>query len=301
MDAPAAHGVVEAMAPASLIPRFTAPLDQAAVDAAFEEHGAVLIERGAAFTAQMAKQMNEQFDAADASGDVPGDESDDGFYPGQTKRIIGLVQRAPAVHSLITDPVSMGLCDSHLLPNCEEYQLNLTAGLSVGPGARQQQLHREDDLWPFFTVPRPNCAVASLTALSDFTAENGATAVVPGSHKWAADRIAQPHEVAQAIMPAGSTLYWAGGALHGAGANVSADDWRQSIFVSYALGWLRTEENQYLDVPMEVADSLEPKMAELVRCTLHPHRALACQSSGAKAQVRSCLSERRSCMIITWW
>jgi hypothetical protein len=257
------RAAVKAMGPFSLIPRFQfGLLDQAAVNSAFEEHGAVIIERGEAFTRKLASQMGELFDAATA--EVPGDVESDGFFPGQTKRVIGLVTRAPAVQPLITDSVSMGLCDSHLLPNCEEYQLNLTAGLSVGPGARDQVLHREDDLWPFFTVPRPHCAVASLTALSDFTAANGATCVVPGSHRWQADRIAEPHEIAEAVMPAGSTLYWAGGLLHGAGANTSVDDWRQSVFVSYALGWLRTEENQYLDVPMEVADSIDPKLAALI-------------------------------------
>jgi len=125
--------------------------------------------------------------------------------------------------------------------------------------------------------------------------------IVPGSHLWDLDREATPEETISAEMQAGSVLLWLGGTLHAAGPNVTADEWRRGVFISYSLGWLRTEENQYLAVPMEVADSLEPKMAELVRCTLHPHRALACQSSGAKAQVRSCLSERRSCMIITWW
>ena len=52
--------------------------------------------------------------------------------------------------------------------------------------------------------------------------------------------MAEPDEVVQAIMPAGSTVYWAGGTYHGAGENRSADVWRESVFVSYALGWLKT-------------------------------------------------------------
>ena len=65
-------------------------------------------------------------------------------------------------------------------------------------------------------------------------------------------------------MPAGSTVYWAGGVLHAAGANTTRDVWRQSVFVSYALGWLRTEENQYLDVPPLVAETLDPQLQKLV-------------------------------------
>ena len=65
-------------------------------------------------------------------------------------------------------------------------------------------------------------------------------------------------------MPAGSTVYWAGGVLHAAGANTHSDEWRESVFVSYALGWLRTEENQYLDTPSDFAETLDPKLASLL-------------------------------------
>eukprot|EP01045_Picozoa_sp_COSAG04_P030686 COSAG04_NODE_5416_length_1627_cov_1.357984_1_plen_263_part_10 len=250
--------IVAAEGDSSTVPRFaSAGLNLAAVVAAFEEHGAVIVERGEEYTAGMHAQLQEHW--AEAEEDE--EDGGDGFYPGNTKRTVGLVTRAPAVHPLILDEVGLGICDGHLLPNCDEYQLNLTAGLSVGPGARQQELHREDDLWPFFPVPRPACAVASLTALSDFTVQTGATVslrpslalagfpqliarrglqhLVLGSHRWEAGRRAQPHEVVQAVMPAGSTVYWAGGVLHAAGANTHSDEWRQSVFVSYALGWLR--------------------------------------------------------------
>ena len=76
--------------------------------------------------------------------------------------------------------------------------------------------------------------------------------------------MAEPHEVVQAIMPAGSTVYWAGGTYHGAGANRSASSWRDSIFASYALGWLRTEESQVFCVSMDVAATLDPKLLALL-------------------------------------
>ena len=164
--------IVPAEGDSSTVPRFaSAGLNLAAVVAAFEEHGAVIVERGEEYTAGMHAQLQEHW----AEAEEEEEDGGDGFYAGNTKRTVGLVTRAPAVHPLILDEVGLGICDGHLLPNCDEYQLNLTAGLSVGPGARQQELHREDDLWPFFPVPRPACAVASLTALSDFTVQTGAT------------------------------------------------------------------------------------------------------------------------------
>ena len=98
--------------------------------------------------------------------------------------------------------------------------------------------------------------------------------VVPGSHKWVEGRQAEAHEVVQAVMPAGSTVYWAGGVLHAAAANITDDCWRESVFVSYELGWLRTEENQYLDVPLQVAEALDPKLKALVGYDLFSHGSL---------------------------
>ena len=64
-------------------------------------------------------------------------------------------------------------------------------------------------------------------------------------------------------MTAGSVLLWLGGTLHGAGANVSADS-RYGVILTYSLGWLRQEENQYLDVPLETAQQLSPELLEAI-------------------------------------
>ena len=64
-------------------------------------------------------------------------------------------------------------------------------------------------------------------------------------------------------MPAGSVLYWLGGTLHGAGANTS-QDWRYGVILTYSCGWLRQEENQYLDVPAEMARRLSPALRDII-------------------------------------
>ena len=155
-------------------------------------------------------------------------------------------------------PTIAALNDRHLLPNCSKWQLNVTAALEVGPGARDQILHREEDLFPYFPLPRPNLILATMWAMSDFTADNGGTQLVPGSHRWAKDRTAEPDEVVRAEMPAGSVLVWAGGTLHGAGANVTEADWRYGVILTYTLGWLRQEENQHVSMPLADALALPP-------------------------------------------
>jgi ectoine hydroxylase-related dioxygenase (phytanoyl-CoA dioxygenase family) len=191
------------------------------------------------------------------------------FYPGNTRRVTALVARSEAVGRLVLDPTATGLCDLFLGSNAEfGYQLHVTAALSVGPGARSQILHREEDTFTFFALPRPNLILASMWAISDFRTDNGATLLVPGSHRWAADREPTADEIVSAEMPAGSVLFWAGGTLHGAGLNTS-DEWRYGVILTYSLGWLRQEENQYLDVPPHVAERLSPELRAMIGYDMH--------------------------------
>ena len=149
------------------------------------------------------------------------------------------------------------------MPNSEfGYQLHVTVALEVGPGSREQVLHREEDSFTFFPLPRPNLIVASMWAVSDFRANNGATLLVPGSHKWPEDRLAAKDEIVQAEMPAGSVLYWMGGLLHGAGANTS-QDWRYGVILTYSAGWVRQEENQYMNVPDARLAELSPEIKQI--------------------------------------
>ena len=160
------------------------------------------------------------------------------FYLGKTKRLVGVLNKLPSLRSLTIHPVTNQLCNHHLGNNCERFQLHVATALVVGPGAREQVLHREEDPFDYFPVPRPNLVIASMAAISDFTTDNGGTLLVPGSHKWDAERVASPNEIVAAEMKAGSMLFWLGGTLHGAGANVT-EAWRQGVILSYSLGWLR--------------------------------------------------------------
>ena len=197
--------------------------------------------------------------------ETPVSDTDDpsDFYPARTRRITALVARSEGVREILVHPLAKTLREHHLGRNCEQVRLHVTAGLEVGPGARRQVLHREEDSFPFFSLPRPNLILASMYAITDFRADNGGTLLVPGSHRWGPDRKPDPSEVVAAEMPAGGVLFWLGGTLHGAGANTS-DDWRQGIILTYSLGWLRQEENQCLDVTPELAARLSPEIQTLV-------------------------------------
>lgn len=240
------------------IPHFSAETPAAEISETFAEAGCAVVTgvTDVALRQSIVDQLSPHMSAVRvAEADSPED-----FYPARTRRVSALIARSETVtDSLLTHPLSMQLCDDHLLGNAEHgYQTHVTAALEVGPGAREQILHREEDPFSFFPLPRPNIIVASMWAISDFRADNGATLIVPGSHTWPAERIPRPEEVIRAEMPAGSVLFWAGGLLHGAGANVSSD-WRYGVILTYSLGWVRQEENQYLDLPRQRIAQLSPE------------------------------------------
>lgn len=192
------------------------------------------------------------------------------FFGDKTRRIGAIPAKSRAFCDVMTNPLLNGLCDEILLPACSSYQMNVGQVIEVGPGAVAQILHRDEDVWPHMPRPAPTFQVASMTALVDFTEELGATRIVPGSHRWEdRSRQAEEHEVAVAEMPAGSMAIYVGSTIHGAGANRSANGWRRGIHLSFIVGWLRTEENNYLGVPPEVACELPEKVQALLGYEMH--------------------------------
>jgi ectoine hydroxylase-related dioxygenase (phytanoyl-CoA dioxygenase family) len=138
-----------------------------------------------------------------------------------------------------------------------------------GPGAEQQILHRDEDVWVHLPRPHPEVQVASVIALVDFRAETGATVVVPGSHRWERGRQPKPEELACAEMPAGSAVVYLGSTIHAGGRNSTPDGWRRGMHMSFVVGWLRTEENHYLSTPPHVARSLPRRSQELLGYVAH--------------------------------
>jgi ectoine hydroxylase-related dioxygenase (phytanoyl-CoA dioxygenase family) len=117
--------------------------------------------------------------------------------------------------------------------------------------------------------PHPELQVASVIALVDFTEQNGATRVIPGSHRWPVDRVPEERETLPAVMAAGSAVIYLGSTIHGGGANRTPDQWRRGMHQSYVLGWLRTEENHYLATPPEIARNLPRAAQELLGYAAH--------------------------------
>jgi ectoine hydroxylase-related dioxygenase (phytanoyl-CoA dioxygenase family) len=186
----------------------------------------------------------------------------DDFVGHNTTRTGALVARSAKCRELVSHPKIVSAAETFLKPFCERIQLHLTQVIRIRPGQTKQQLHR--DRWAWGThlkdiEPQFN----TIWAISDFTKENGATQVCPGSLDWPDDYQAKDEEIGYAEMPAGSVLVYSGGVFHGGGANVWNGD-RVGINITYTLGWLRQEENQYLSCPPEIAKTLSPDLQALI-------------------------------------
>ena len=139
---------------------------------------------------------------------------------------------------------------------------SLAGVMHLEPGETAQPLHRDTGFYPIQNPASP-LLLSTMWAISDFTADNGATRLVSGSRHWADARGPTAAEIATAEIPAGSVLLYIGNTLHGGGANCSNTP-RFGLALHYGLGWLRQEENQYLAVPLEEARALPKQIQELL-------------------------------------
>ncbi len=194
----------------------------------------------------------------------------DAFFGDKVRHVTGMAGKSVAfAEQVMCHPLLLAMCDGVLLPNCADYRLNLGHLMDRGPGSERQYIHRDELVWVHYPDPNREIQVASIVALVDFTRENGATCVVPGSHHWDKAREPEEGELAYAEMSAGSAVIYLGSTLHAGGANTTADEWRRGFHISYCLGWLRTEENNLLAVPPAKAKQLSRRAQELVGYGVH--------------------------------
>jgi len=154
------------------------------------------------------------------------------------------------------------------------WQLHVSQMIAVGPGEPEQMIHRDRGTWrwaePLFELglmPEVTC----IWALNEFTKENGATNVIPGSHKYDKEEFNHKDLETQfadrwafAEMKKGSVCLMTGGVTHRAGRNATEDRTRVGLVLGYNLAWLRQEENQYLACPPDVAKELPRSIQKLI-------------------------------------
>ena len=227
------------------------------VAAALSEDGVVVVDNliSAAAMDSVADELRPWIDATAVGPDD--------FSGRRTRRTGGLVGRSQKCRELVMNPLVLGTCGK-FLSHATSYQLHLTQVIAIGPGEPAQPIHRDQWAFDFFTFPRGfEVQCNTLWAMTDFTEENGATRVIPGSNRFDDKLKFAEKDTEAAEMTKGSVLFYSGSIYHGGGANRS-NATRAGINITYNLSWLRQEENQYLAVPLEIARMLPVELLRLM-------------------------------------
>lgn len=189
------------------------------------------------------------------------------FYGHRTKRFGSLLRRSQHAASLVLEPIILALVRNVLGSACERIQLNVAQAISVHPGEIEQFPHRDHDMWPCDKGGQ-EFLVNVIWPLSQFTTDNGATRIYPGTHQREIDSLDQLAEPVVAECGPGDAILFLGSTIHGAGAN-KANRERRAVVIGYSLGWLKPYENNWLAYPPSVARIFAKELAELVGYIQH--------------------------------
>jgi ectoine hydroxylase-related dioxygenase (phytanoyl-CoA dioxygenase family) len=240
------------------VTRFDATATVDDVVGAMNADGYAVVERlvPAAQTARIRSELTHVLET------VPLGRNDfEGF---KTRRIYNIFAKTRVLDPLALHPLLEGVLDRVL----GLHQFSAPVGIEIGPGEVAQVLHYDDSIYPL-AWPHDEVVVNSMWAFDDFTEANGATRVVPGSHKRSKAEY-DPDEPTVALeMPAGSVIFYTGTLLHRGGAN-HTDRARLGVILEYCSGWIRAQENHVIGVPTEVAATLPPRLQELLGYNVYP-------------------------------
>ncbi len=189
------------------------------------------------------------------------------FHGERSKRCGSLLKRSGHAASFVLQPLVFEIANQILGPYCDCIQLNLTQAIELHPGAEAQPPHRDHDLWRA-AKGGMEFQLNVVWPLTEFTSDNGATVIWPGSHKRLSEILIDPLESMAAEMTPGSALLFLGSTLHCGGSNQTSAC-RVGVIISYCLGWLKPYENQWLAYPPEVARHFVPQLAALVGYQQH--------------------------------
>ena len=244
---------------------------------ALEKNGAAVVKNQvkSELVETISGELREHFDKI-------GKGSDSGFTGYKTRWVNRLLAISKSTANLVDHSRVMEVADGILLKHCDNYRLGSLTAIEILPGEKDQVLHTDDGIYPV-RLPGLEFQISAMWALDDFTEENGATRIVLGSHRnfsanayqsdenidyFTPDAKEHINQTVQAVMPKGSVLFYMGSTLHGGGANMT-DKSRAGIINTYSLGWLRQEENQYLNVPRNIAKQYSEKVQKLMGYQMH--------------------------------
>lgn len=191
--------------------------------------------------------------------DLEAKPANNSFEGHHTVRIYNLLAYGAPFLGVPTHTNVLPVIDEVLDPGC---LISSLSSIAIDPGETAQPIHADDMVIPL-EKPHRSIVCNSMWALTDFTEENGATRLVPGSHKKPNPDYGGDYDSIPAEMAKGSVLIWDGALWHGGGAN-KTDKRRTGIAMNYCAGFIRQQENQQLGLSPKLVKTFEPRLQELV-------------------------------------
>jgi len=198
-------------------------------------------------------------DLARLEGELGIMPADNDFEGRDTLRIYNLLVHGPLYERIPVHPSVLPIVEGVLDPGCLVSSLS---SINIGAGETAQPIHADDQLLPI-PKPHPPTVCNTMWALTDFTAANGATRIIPGTHTAPSPDYGTHYDSIPAAMSKGSVLIWHGSLWHGGGANTT-DARRIGIAMNYCAGYIRQQENQQLGIPPSLVRRFSPRLRELV-------------------------------------
>ncbi len=230
----------------------------ASVGRALDEAGCVVVVDAAPRTAMDA--IAAELAEFGAHGSIGASD----FEGHRTRRTGSPLPRSATFRSIALHPAVLAAGD-HVLGHATTWRFSAAEYIEIGPGESAQRLHR--DAWKYDMVPFDReVELNGMWAITDFSEANGATRIVPGSHRAGTDVRFHPDDTVPAEMGQGSLLLYTGTVFHGGGANTT-DGWRRGLSLQHAVGWLTQSTNQFLECPPELVRTWPDELARFVGYT----------------------------------
>ncbi len=170
-----------------------------------------------------------------------------------------LAARAPIFRELVQLPAVLTTIESLLGDDCILSSVNLAVRKSSDIA---QPLHRDTGIWgasmPWLDVP---VGIQTCWCADDFTAENGATRAVPGSHRDPAATDQSPS--IPMLAPAGSIIAFDARMLHAGGANRSGRP-RRAVLPFYIRSWLKPQTDHKRSIDSAIVAEASPTLRRLL-------------------------------------
>jgi hypothetical protein len=241
------------------------PSGGASVDTALVDADMAVLDRDGYVIWQNLLSADECRQIRDTVGPWLAHTGRNSFEGRRTQRIYSVLSRTRVCDRLVDHPRVLAVLDRLLMPN---YLLSALQAINIQPGETAQLTHHDDGFYP---IPRPRgpLAAATVWAIDDFTADNGATVLYPGSHRWGRRRPGPDDPSLPAVMPVGSCVFFLGTLWHGGGANTTGRA-RLAITAQYCQPWLRPMEAFTLSIPRDTARTVSEDIRRMIGYSIHP-------------------------------